>query len=316
MIPILITKRHVTRFYFSIVFAFIFFNTIGIVILWMFIDLYKKNALELEAYLLLVICIFPIYLAFYSVIQYYKNAPIISINNENICFGREKFKISEIKEISLTGKFPFKYIIEFPMEGTLIIFNNNQRKFIYDDMYSNTWKLKTLLEKLIIDKKRRFAENENEHVNNNTLRLESPIRFKGNQFTSFYGIILWGFIFFIILINFKLIITNFYIAFIIISIIILWFLIFSFLMYYFEITNKYLIIKNHNFFWKQYVVNLKDIKEVIFETGYQKPYCLRVITNNYQNKLFPASSLRKNAWLDLKKKLEQQGIVVRNECVY
>jgi hypothetical protein len=60
---------------------------------------------------------------------------------------------------------------------------------------------------------------------------------------------------------------------------------------------------------------LADIKEVVYETQGKQPNCMRIITNDFRNKLYPAGTLRDKTWLDLKDKLEKKGITVRNECI-
>jgi hypothetical protein len=60
----------------------------------------------------------------------------------------------------------------------------------------------------------------------------------------------------------------------------------------------------------------KDIKEIVFETRDKMPNCLRIITDDFRNKIYPAATLRDKTWLNLKTKLEAKGIIVRNECIY
>ena len=79
--------------------------------------------------------------------------------------------------------------------------------------------------------------------------------------------------------------------------------------------NNFFVIRNHNVFWTKKPYNIKDIKEVVFETQGKMPNCLRVITKDFRNKLYPAGTLRDNNWIALKDKLEGYKIKVRNECV-
>lgn len=94
-----------------------------------------------------------------------------------------------------------------------------------------------------------------------------------------------------------------------------WFVLQSWLMHYFGLTKDFLIVRNHNFIWKAKIYRLSDIKEIVFETQGKQPNCMRIITNNYKNKLYPAGTLRDKTWLNLKDKLEANGVTVRNECI-
>jgi len=87
-------------------------------------------------------------------------------------------------------------------------------------------------------------------------------------------------------------------------------------MHYFVLANDYFVVKNHNFIWLKKYYRLKDIKEIVFETQGKQPNCLRVITNDFRNKLYPAGTLRDKNWLELKEELEKKGISVRNECIF
>ena len=87
-------------------------------------------------------------------------------------------------------------------------------------------------------------------------------------------------------------------------------------MNYFLISNDYLIVKNHNHIWKEKIYHLSNIKEVVFESNGQQPNCMRIITKDFKNKLYPAGTLRGKTWLKMKKKLELKGVIVRNECIY
>ena len=86
-------------------------------------------------------------------------------------------------------------------------------------------------------------------------------------------------------------------------------------MHYFGLTKDYLVVRNHNFIWKVKIFRLTDIKEVVFETQGKQPNCMRIITKDFRNKLYPAGTLRDKTWLEMKRQLESKGINVRNECI-
>lgn len=86
-------------------------------------------------------------------------------------------------------------------------------------------------------------------------------------------------------------------------------------MHYFGVSEHYLIIRNHTLPWINRCFYLPNVKEVVFEQEGKRPYILRVITQDFKSKLYPAGTLRNTHWLNLKCELEKNNIPVRNECV-
>jgi hypothetical protein len=255
-------------------------------------------------------------MAIYSFIRYLKNSPTVVVDNIQISFNDEIYYWTEIAQIDLTGKRPFKYLINFPMEGTMLTFKDGTVKYFFDDMYSNTWKVKSYIQQVIINKKT-SAEIATYQVDKNEILFENFEVFKGNQFTSLRGISLWGAIGFFTYMFFssenKLTTIGFLIFFGVFGT--FWFTVNSYLMHYFALSDKYFAIRNHNFIWKNKIYRIDDIKEIVFETRHKMPNCLRVITKDFRNSVYPAGTLRDKLWLDMKDKLELKGINVRNECI-
>jgi hypothetical protein len=311
------TKRHIFKFYVLVIFVFVLFSSTGAVLFRTSFETFQKGQIELKDYFLPLAAALLIFMAFYSVYAYRKNSPIITIEpfRESIDFGSESFDLKDIKEINLTGKIPFRYIITFPMEGASMVFNNGIKKFIYDDMYSNSWQLKKYIDQVVI-KKIEFSETDTHQETKIDLRFENEELFKGNPLLSLRGISLWGLIgFFIGMMIFK---TKsppmgFLIFFFVFST--FWFLLHSWMMHYFGLTKDYFIVRNHNFFWMQRIYRINEIKEVVFETQPRQPNCLRIITIDFKHKIYPAGTLRDKTWLYLKDRLEAKGVTVRNECI-
>ena len=84
-------------------------------------------------------------------------------------------------------------------------------------------------------------------------------------------------------------------------------------MFYFKLSNEFLIIKNHFFPWYARGYKLDTIKDIVFESPYKRSNALRVTTKDFASKTFSAGSLRKDTWKDLGKRLEEDGIPVKNE---
>ena len=310
------TRKHILKFYVLIGFAFLFFGALGTLMAKLFLDKLFGGSFETKDYFLLIISAAIYFMAFYTVYRYSKGSPIIVVDSQNITFGDyETFQLIDIEEIHLTGKMPFRYIIRFPMEGAMILFKDGTIKYIYDDLYSNSWELKSFLEQVVINKKS-YVELNSAKINPDDLSFELGVEFKGNQFTSLRGLTLWGLIgfFFFMIIRTKNPAIGGIIFFLVFGS--FWFTLNSWLMHYFVLANDYFVVKNHNFIWLKKYYRLKDIKEIVFETQGKQPNCLRVITNDFRNKLYPAGTLRDKNWLELKEELEKKGISVRNECIF
>ncbi len=247
---------------------------------------------------------------FYTVIQYLKNSPTIYVDDQNIKFNDESRYWSEIEQISLTGKQPFKYIFNHDMEGISFKFKDGSIKYAYDSMYSNLWEVKSYIRQVTLDKKIYMPVIIEK---SNSVSHETFDFFKGSPIFSFRGVILWGFIAFFFVMAFKdgeikgLPIVVFINS--------LWFLLNSYFMYYFGISENYFIVKNHNFLWVNKIILLTDIEEIVFETRGKMPNCLRLITKDYKTKLYPAGTLTEGKWRELREKLNEKNIIVRNEIM-
>ena len=310
------TQRHPLKFYATIVFGFLFLFALGSFTIFIGLENEASDQSKHKHIVLPIMGSIVCFLAIWMVYSYWKNSPKIIIDKTNVKIGNETFRLNSIKDVILTGKMPFRFITNFPMEGTAILFDNGREKILFDDMYSNSYEVKSFLEQVIINKQE-FKTSTIKKINKNELRFENTEKFIGNQFTSLRGISLWGLIgFFTILIIGKE--TSMKLGGVIFFSLLgaFWFLLHYWLMHYFELTRKFLIVRNHIFIWKMKIYDLSDIKEIVFETQGNQPNCMRIITNNFKNKLYPAGTLRNKTWLEMKKRLETRGVKVRNECIY
>ena len=309
------SRRHPIKFYTILIFTFLFLAALGSLFLFAGFDLLQKEHPETKNYFLPVFSLAFYLLALSMVYAYWKNSPKITVDKHTITFGDRTFYLKDIKDIALTGKMPFRFIIRFPMEGTALVFNDGTERFFFDDMYSNSWEIKSFLEQSVI-KKVEYIPSQTIKVSRNSFRFEREEIFKGNQFTSFRGILLWGligFFIFLMISKMKSPPNGFLVFFAVFGT--FWFLLNSWLMNYFVLTKDYLIVKNHNFLWQTKIYCLKDIKEIVYETQSKQPNSMRVITIDFKNKLYPAGTLRNKTWLEMKNRFEAKGLKVRNECI-
>jgi hypothetical protein len=88
----------------------------------------------------------------------------------------------------------------------------------------------------------------------------------------------------------------------------------SFQVYYFEVSDKHLVIRNHNMFWLKKGYNLGNI-QIIFEQPYRRPNAIRVINTNGRGRLFMAGSLTDRQWVALKEQFEKANVPIADEFV-
>jgi hypothetical protein len=311
----LVSERHKLNFYLTIILGSLFFLAMGTGMLIVYFKHSSNGQLKAKDQLMPFFSISVFFLAIYTVYKYYRNAPIIRIDNSTISFNNQSFTFSDLEHIDLTGIRSFPYLFGFPMEAATLKFKDGQTKYIFDSIYENSWQLKSFLKQVVIDKTE-FTVQSPHNIDKSELDNEYYDTFKGNQFTSLRGILLWGaigFFTYAVLTSKTTRKTASLIVYIFFSF--LWFFLLSLTMNYFQVSQNYLVIKNHNLLWRRKAYRLSDIKEVTFETQGKMPNCLRVITKDFRNKLYLAATLGDKTWLELKDKLESYNITVRNECI-
>ncbi|MDW3650317.1 MAG: hypothetical protein R8P61_24800 [Bacteroidia bacterium] len=306
-------RRHPLKFYFTLAFSSLFF--FGIPILLFFL---ASNFGEEEdgtaIIVLLLIALLLVMLGIYMLNIYLKNAPSIQIGNGHISFGKESYPLEDITEVKLEGKAAFPFFIHYPMEAASLTFKDSSVKHIFVDLYSNAWELKSYLEAVVINKgsyQPAIKSGTKQEVN-----IQGVVQaYKKPQLLSMRGLSVWGLGVYLVF-RMGLLENPSTTAITIAAVVfLLWFTIGSWLMHFPSLSSNYLIIKNQNFFWVKDAYKLDHIREVVFETQSRMPNCIRVISTDHRNKLYPAATLWDKNWWEFEEALEKKGIKVRNECV-
>lgn len=84
-------------------------------------------------------------------------------------------------------------------------------------------------------------------------------------------------------------------------------------LYYFLFSDNQLIVRNYFFFWKRKVYLLSELREVEITTFFRTATALRVITDSFSSKGYPASCLSGKDWKELETLLHELRIPFRNE---
>jgi hypothetical protein len=307
------TRRHILKFYVSILFALLFFIGMGFLMLSMSYEDLNSTEPAKNPFPAMVGIVF-FFVGIYSVIRYFLNAPIITAEKELITFGKHTYYWKDLQSIKLTGKQPFKYFVSFPMEGCKLKFDDGEVKYIYSSMYANTWELKCFIQDVIVSKVQ--PRNPLVNVEPHEIEGEEFEYFKGNQFLSMRGLSLWGVLLFLGYMSlFKRTDNSFGVVFLLSCFGSFWFFTHAYLMHYFGLSAKYFIVRNHNMLWIKNIYRVENIEDIVFETYGRMPNCLRIITTDFKERLYPAGTLSDKVWLELQARLKKEGIKVRNECI-
>ncbi len=258
------------------------------------------------------------------VYHYLRTCKKIQLNNQGIKFsnrfGTEFIPWNEIKKIELIGRSRSRMIIA---ETTNLDLKSGKEIDIIASYYQNMPSLRMTLEQVHqfltnnepVELKQTPIPHKPESVWH--LNLSAMIKFSNNHFLSFNGILIYGmiafFIYFLLTFGSARNLGPLLLAF---SVIVGFF--YSFLghqLHYFYLDKNYLVVKNHVWPWVNYTYKIEDIKEVGFETPYRRSSSLRVITREYQSKLYPGGSLRKNTWEKLMKDFNDLKVNVTNEVL-
>lgn len=84
-------------------------------------------------------------------------------------------------------------------------------------------------------------------------------------------------------------------------------------LHYFQLNHQSIFIRNHWWPWVDDRVDVQNIKEVIFAWPYRQSKSLRLITWDYETKVYPAGSLREKNWKNLERELIELKVPIRKE---
>lgn len=294
----------------SIFFSMLFFGALGSFMIYIFYKMWLNNEIENKTYLMPIFALLVYFIGFSFVKSYFKNSPKIILDFEKIKIKDKTYYWKDIQNVKMTGKKGFG-LFSYQMETTTLNFNNNT-EYIFDDMYSNSWEIKSFIKQIVVDKKDKFEVSAIE-IADIEIEKENFEEFKGSPIFSFRGIMLWSLIIFFIFLLLKTSNLNslkFFIPFGL-----FWFSLNSYCMHYFELSKNYFVVRNHYLWWVKDIYKNSEIEIIVYESQAKQPNNLRVITKNYRRKIYPAGTLNDQKWLEMKTELERKNIKVRNECI-
>lgn len=299
----IVSKRHPYNFYLTLILCNAFLLTLVVLL---FIKCIEQNNNKYG-----LGCLFILAISISVTIGFIKNASTIILDTKGIIFRKKFYSWDDLSSTKLTGRGDMVFTSG---ECATLIFKNNKKIEIFDDFYSNSAEIKYFIQENIIDSKEiNIAKHENDFSD---VEKESFTTYKGNPVFSFNGIIMWGLILYFALMlirSNKSINIKATLFFVIISV--FWISIISCSMYYFEISKKFFVVKNHYFFWKKDIYFISNIREIVYERQHKQSNKIRLILNDYNTKTYLAGSLTDKTWLEMKDELENKNITIRNHSI-
>jgi hypothetical protein len=219
-------------------------------------------------------------------------------------FKNRHLEVYEIKSINLFSRQNLAGTVTI---ATLIELEDGNKLIIADPFYRNIDAIKTALdenfrEKIIPYHKKRSA------ISRRELFDDEPEKFAGNPIISMNGILFFG-----LAIALSIAILSRYDPqatplFLLIPIGV-FYLLFGSQLNYFVISKDQFIVRNHFLFWINRVYDIDNIVQAGIEFHHKRSDALRITTADFKTRLYCAGSLREKNWIDLRKKLEDSGIL-------
>lgn len=253
----------------------------------------------------------------YLVYYYSKIFLVLTLSNEGIRFSNwfhnSFIAWNQIKQINLTGKRASFGVLD---EAVSLLQKDGQERVIFVRYYQNMPRIQTAL-KMIHQQIRQRKLIDLSLVQKTEMNKQEQItdfssfkKYSGNPLFSYNGLFVFAMLGFLL---YNIVDLGFaerqtwIIAFMALCI----YVFFGFQLHYFYLNKEYLVIKNHAFPFRKIQFRLKDIEEVVFEEPYQRSTALRVITKDFQSKLFSGGSLNSRKWKTLMLGLRRNKVKIR-----
>lgn len=261
--------------------------------------------------------------SYYSLQYYFRDVPKIFITTSKIIikspFKKREVMFHDLDKIELGQKSFMTFLfISWPMESTIIHTKTKEQIVIWDHYYENIGNIKRTLDRIMTKIQSGDFDLTNyantykpklttKDIHTNELLIEKFETYSGSRFLNFNGLIFWG------MLSFSIIKFNYDNIFGFLFVNSIFYGLIGYQSNYFLVSDNYLQVKNHLWFWKKATFRLSDIKEIVIEMPHRLSYTARIILDNYSTSLHSAGSLKDGDWIKLMDKLESKGIKVRDD---
>ncbi|MEO8712723.1 MAG: hypothetical protein ABI405_11395 [Parafilimonas sp.] len=248
----------------------------------------------------------------YRILLYYKKCPVFIFNDDSIIsksfFKTKIYYWNELNDVNLSCKDTGVLLGASKYEATTLKFENGDKIILWNDTYSNLSEIR----QYIFEKAKEKIKDIPPEIKNISLQILGRKIYKGSGIINLNTILIVGSFFYcFIYVGYQLIEKpSLFGVFILPA---FFFIGFGFQMNYFIIENDQFIIKNHYFPWRTISFSLNDILEMDIEQPNKRSTSVRILTKDFQSKLYGAGSLRQKNWDELRQDLKYIGIPIRND---
>lgn len=306
-----VSKRSFAGFYLSLFVLSLFCGLMLLAVLGIFFHAYHTPEFQKRYYGLVIMSAFVFAGWCYAVYRYCRCSPSVRVDKDFLTLNNRKtISWDEVENIELTGKQPFMFLEDW--EGMRIKFRDGKQRVMLDSSYTNLNEVKLFIKCVIIEKRAALPAGITD-VSEDEIGLQNFVFYKGNQFTNVNGILMWVIFFGLALLAGKyhhsIIVAVFWLATAAAN-----FFGFSSFFNYFGLSGDLLLVRNHNFWWRNKAYRLADIEEVAFDQPNKRPYRAIIITKDYKIHYYYCATLWRKQRLDLKQALTDKGIKVRDNA--
>lgn len=203
---------------------------------------------------------------------------------------------NEVETINAVHLNPF-----FGDEGSMILLKDGKKIMISPRDYVNAYEIRAFL---------------HDHISVHTRSIESKSRqivlskepklYSGNPWTSYNNILFLG-------ITGALVFIALWHSLPLVLLILPFFYLFvGSQMYYFQVKEDKLVVKNHYWLWYKKSYELEQLRSLIYELHGKISSALGIVLNDFTTKRFGAGSLRKKDWKQLMHDMQSMHIDFKN----
>lgn len=308
---IIVSKKDKSKFYLPLVGESVLHLLIITACLLAFFKLRHDEAVGTGRFLFLIIGLAMAITAGITIRKYYKETPNIRVEQGLITINNHVLSFGDIEGLAIVGRRPPGHWLGYSQLNLQLHLKGGSAVLLPFQRYENGIKMVGFLDHIITGIKP-LPDATTHVIKRIELKAFTFTSYKDRQWTSFQGIMLW-----LLLAGFTLTMCFSKDSVLTKTISILgfdsfWFFFNSWQMDYFELSDQYLVIKNHNLPWVFDAHELSDIREIFVETAHKMPTSLRVVTRDFRCYTYPAATLRRATWTALTDQLNRLQIPVRD----
>jgi hypothetical protein len=259
---------------------------------------------------------------FWTTIHYFKICKTIRIDSKGIklrnLFKTEFLSWNDIQKVELFGKWQDTMN---PTDAVTLIFQDGRQIAILAPFYKNMYAIRQTIQQ-VIDCKDSNKAVELTSIDGNltnepikSLDLSKMRKYSNNHFLSFNGLFFYGINAFAIYMTINSYPHFELLLYLSLSIFAITFGFFGHQLHYFFLDKNHLVIKNHLWPWTNHTFRIENIKHVGVEVPYRRSTALRVVTKDYQSKVFSGGSLKSSTWKELLNDFQKLNVKTENEIL-